>query len=920
MIGNIRKIHDGEVFGYLAEDNYYIDSDTVQLAFWEGKLAKRRRLSSGITKKTFDAQLAKNTANKNQRKTVLGYDIVFSAPKSVSVLALAFEDEEIRNSHREAVKAALAFIEGNCLQYRKFQASEKKQVLANADNCLFAVFEHHENRALDPQLHSHSFLFQQTVDKSGRTRALETHRLFKHKMAAGIIYQAELARNIHQLGYQTQWCMRKGTFEIKGVPQDIIDAFSTRRAELLKKLAESGSFSHKKADLAALFTRSTKAKNVDRTALRKAWQAKAESLGFTKSSVQACQLEMICDEKVAPELIVEDALSHLSENEAVFEKRRLIFEAIKLSRGRIEPAKVLAAIDQAIEAKAILTMPDLEDYLTVPSAVMLEQELLAHEKAGRGTTTPTVREDKLWKDLQGAILGPDQAQAVAQILASTSSVVGVQGYAGTGKTTLLRVVREQVEKTGKRIFALAPSTEASATLHQETGIPANTLQFFLSSYANNKRTDTVFAGSIVLLDEASMVSSQQMADLFKLQKTLGIERICLIGDRAQLNAVEAGRPFELLQENGMEIAEITNIRRQKNGPLKGAVHDVIKKDLQAAFRALRPAMVENPDQELAFLMARDWIRLPLAQRTQSLILTQTRAERLRVNEIIRTYMRSKGQLGQPTFNTSQLIPRSLSKAQIKSAAYYEAGDVVLFNKPYVRLEVQRGTYAKVIRADQNNDTVELALPCGRTVIWSPQRIAANAKGAIDVFETETMEMAPGDEIRFTRNFHKYNIRNGTRCQVAHIDGENVYLRDERGKNFVLGRNMAPLKHIDYAWATTTHGAQGRTVDQVFVLANSQHGHMNTASSLYVQISRARYSARLYTDDAEELEIQTLKSLEPKPRHATDLVKDPEIYRELKASSEAFSRQLLETRRRLQIEKLRRELRAPEPTPSLRLSL
>lgn len=255
MIGNIRKIHDGEVFEYLAEDNYYLNADTVRNSEWVGELARKRKLAGPIDRAIFAAQVVRNVTSDNRGKPVLGFDIVFSAPKSSSVLALAFERDEVRQAHQEAVRTALAYVEKNCLTHRIYDKSEKRQTLRQSHQALFATFEHHENRALDPQLHTHCLLLQQTADHSGRLRALETHRLFQHKLAAGTMYQTEFARRLHELGYQTRWDMGKGTFDIVGIPNAIVQEFSTRRVEILDRLKETGKNSHRQADLAALFTR-----------------------------------------------------------------------------------------------------------------------------------------------------------------------------------------------------------------------------------------------------------------------------------------------------------------------------------------------------------------------------------------------------------------------------------------------------------------------------------------------------------------------------------------------------------------------------------------------------------------------------------------------------------------------------------------
>jgi len=925
MIGNIRKIHSGDVFEYLSEDNYYVDADTVKNSEWFGGLARKRKLSGPISRSHFADQVAKNATSDVRGKPVLGFDVVFSAPKSASVLALAFERDEVRRAHQEAVKAALGYVEQNCLTHRIYDKSKKRQLLRPSNRALFATFEHHENRSLDPQLHTHCLLLQQTEDSSGRIRALETHRLFQHKLAAGTLYQNEFAQRLHELGYQTRWDMGNGTFEIVGVPQDVTEEFSTRRAEILEQLKKTGKSSHRQADLAALFTRAAKPKNIDRTELKRTWLARAEQHGFLPHHAYALRDIEPVKAPVCPRAILDQAVSHLSQMEAVFEKRHLTVECLKRARGHIAGSFVLDAIEQAIAEGAILAAPESGDFLTTPAMRALEGSLLAHEKGGRGKLSPVYSELEISRAVRDAALDKDQMQAVAQVLASSSRVVGVQGYAGTGKTTLLSAVLCLAEQKRQRLIALAPSTQAAKLLQAETQIPANTVQFFLTKYGELdegtpafEKARAAFAGSILLIDEASMLSSNQVADLFELQKKLQIARIVLVGDREQLNAVEAGRPFELLQRAGMECTKVRTIRRQKNETLKGAVVDTIKKDIAAAFQKLGQDIVENDEQDLCYLAAQTWLNQPQEKRQRSLILTQTRAERHLVNGIIRTHKQHAGELADDGTMLSHLTSKNMSVSQLRDASFYEAGDLVLFNKRYARLGVDRGTYAKVLQVNQREGYIRLQV--GNDIkTWRPDQIAGNAKGAVDVFQHDQIELAQGDEIRFTRNFPRDGIMNGTQCRLLEVGEKAIRLRKQNGETLVMNRDQVPMRHIDYAWASTTYSAQGKTVDEVHVVASSQNAHMNTAQSLYVQISRARYKAHVYTDDRDALEMQVMKSLEPKPRHAVDLMPQSTFMQQITEATFAFSNKMKARRMPLNAAKVVKRKSSPKPQDGMKIS-
>lgn len=629
---------------------------------------------------------------------------------------------------------------------------------------------------------------------------------------------------------------------------------------------------------------------------------------------------------ICPTEVIDQAVSHLSQMAAVFEKRQLIVECLKRARGRIASSEILAAIDQAIAGGTILAAPENGDFLTTPAMQELETSLLTPEKAGRGKLAPVYSELEISKAVRDLVLDKDQLQAVAQVLASSSRVVGIQGYAGTGKTTLLSAVQHLSERKRQRLVALAPSTQAAKLLQAETQIPANTVQFFLTKYGELKadtaalaKAKAAFAGAILLIDEASMLSSDQVANLFELQKKLQIARIVLVGDREQLNAVEAGRPFELLQRAGMECAKVRAIRRQKDEKLKGAVIDTIKKDIAAAFQKLGPDIVENDEQDLCYLAAETWLNQSQDKRQRSLILTQTRTERHLVNGIVRAHKQHIGELVGEGAILPHLTSKNMSTAQLRDASFYEAGDMVLFNKRYVKLGVDRGTYAKVLQVNQRNGSVQLQIG-NDTKTWRPDQVAGNTKGAVDVFQYDQIELAQGDEIRFTRNFPRNGIMNGTQCQVLEVGEKTVRLRKQGGETLVMDSDQAPMRHIDYAWASTTYSAQGKTVDEVHVVASSQNAHMNTAQSLYVQISRARYKAHVYTDDREALETQVMKSLELKPRHAIDLAPQSGIMQQIAEAAFAFSNKKKARRMIIKAAKMPGRKPAPRPRGGMKMSI
>ncbi|MHB9008568.1 MAG: MobF family relaxase [Limisphaerales bacterium] len=213
-----------------------------------------------------------------------GWDLTFSAPKSVSVcwaLAPGEVRQAIAAAHHRAVQTALTRMEELAGITRRGHGGKLRE---QASFC-YALFEHGTSRAQDPQLHTHAICFNLAVRSDGTTGAVRSNSLFEFKMAIGALYRSELANALHhELGFPIQ---RVNTwFEIAGVNPDLADQFSTRRQEILQFCEERGTYGALEAQTAALATRETK-EHVAREALFAHWQERGAQLGWGQSEVSA---------------------------------------------------------------------------------------------------------------------------------------------------------------------------------------------------------------------------------------------------------------------------------------------------------------------------------------------------------------------------------------------------------------------------------------------------------------------------------------------------------------------------------------------------------------------------------------------------------------------------------------------------------
>ncbi|MDE0253309.1 MAG: relaxase domain-containing protein [Rhodospirillaceae bacterium] len=567
---------------------------------------------------------------------------------------------------------------------------------------------------------------------------------------------------------------------------------------------------------------------------------------------------------------VEWALEHLSEREAVFARADLLAAALAHAPGAVaigEAEREVAALEK-VGALHAVDLPGAEDSLSLDRTVAEERETVALMRAGEGRGRTPMRGWQVQGHLSRGPLTAGQKDAVKLILSGSQRMVGVQGYAGTGKTTMLNRARGLAEKKGWRMIGLAPSASAAGTLATEAGIPTETLQRFLARNAGvaegrltrkgAKEMRAAFAKTVLVVDEGSLASTVQARDLLRIANELRIPRVVLVGDAKQLDAVDAGKPFAQLQAAGMKTAVMDEIMRQRDPALKQAVEASLRGEIGKAFDRLGSNVAEVRPDNLAGAVAARWLRLSNEERANTGVMAPSHELRRQINGHIRERLAREGRLHGPAMESERLVSKGYTGPEKALAANYGPGDVVAFHRPYKRIGVAKGDERAVVGVDHRNR--EVLLDDGRgdgrggTVRWRPSEIGGR-KGGSEVYKVEEIELRAGDRIRWTRNDAGLGLVNSRTAEVAAVKGGRVTFRLEDGKTLELAGGDPQLRHLDHAWASTVHAFQGRTVDNVIAVMESRHRHLTTQKSFYVEISRARDRAELVTDDAADLKAQ-----------------------------------------------------------------
>ena len=872
---------------YFAREGYYAKNDPRhrRASFWHGEGAAALGLPQHVSPGTFERVLAGyvpgteirlGRVRDGEHEHRPGMDLTLSAPKSVSLEALLYGNRQVMGVHDAAVRSTLDWVEAELLQTRGYDPATGRRPRVAADGLVAAGFRHLTSRNQDPQLHTHCILANMTRNRAGAWRSVEPTQIRRNVKLIGAYYRQELARRLIELGYRIEPTMIGGVpgFEIAGYPRAMLDAFSTRRREILAWLDAHGlPYSAALTQQAALITRKRKVdKDID--TLKAEWKARAKGIAHDRSLARQDRVQdgrqshktpkgrpyVRTERELRPEPpglsvreIVWRAVEHLAERASVLRESEIRAIALSHAPGRHELGEIDAAVTGLL-ADGHLVEANVRSgrSFVTGAALRSEREIVAGMRDGIGAAEALTEEARVSHRMGRTTLTEGQREAVRTILLSRDRIVAVQGAAGTGKTTMLR---EALGLLGERkAILLAPSAAAARVLADETGARARTLQWFLTRYGDVGNAEkTAIArreheGSVLVLDEASMTSTAQMQLLMRISERLRVARLVLVGDRGQLRAVGAGEPFRALQDAGIPMAEMDEILRQRDPDHRRAVEALQQGRAAEAVRGLGEVR-EVPHEELGAEAARLWLALDPERRGQTAILAPTHFIRAEIHRVVREGLAREGVLHGRELEIERYVSRHLTAAQRADVRHHEPGDFVIFHSRVPPLRVDEGDACRIVRAEAG--LVFLDHPSGRTVHIRPGDSWVRYR--FGIYETARIRIRAGDWVRWTRNDKRHGLLNGGEAVVLGIDSRRVRFDVGGGKPLSLACDDPQLRHIDHAWSTTVHGAQGMTCDAAIGVLDTGHGRLTGQAGLYVEASRARDRFVLVTDNRESLE-------------------------------------------------------------------
>ncbi|MBK8227486.1 MAG: relaxase domain-containing protein [Flavobacteriales bacterium] len=851
MIRMVQSVSAAQAKSYysdaLLKSDYYLEDQELGGNF-QGRLASRLGLQGRATREDFFAlcenrhpSTGKPLTPRTKANRTTGYDVNFHVPKSVSLVHVLSKDDHILEAFRGSVAETMADIERDS---KARVRRGKTYADRSTGELLWMDFIHQTARPVeghhpDPHMHAHCYVFNATYDPDEQRIKAGQFRDIKRDMPYyQALFHKRLSDKLIDLGYDVR--RTKKSFEIEGVPQRALDHFSKRTNEIGQIAKEKGITDAKALDELGARTRSKKQKGLSMVELKANWREQIAALGMSETEGgKSIRFGAAKEEKTGiSKASLDHAVKHHFDKASVVPERRLLATLYTQSIGH-RSATIEEANTLFLSSPSLLRVEEHGQVLCTTRAVLSEEKrMVALARSGIGKLTPLYAEPPKVK-LDGA-----QRKAVEHVLTTPDRVSIIRGAAGSGKTTLMVEAVTWMERKGKHVTVVAPTSIASRDVLRGEGFEkADTVAALLL----NKQLQEGLKDGVLWVDEAGMLGTSDMTALLNLA-TKNNARVILGGDTRQHSSVQRGDALRILNTVGkIRTAEVSKIYRQKNAEHRDAVGMLAKGDVRQGFDKLdrMGAIVEIDREQPNAKLVDDY--LDAVKRKKSvLVVCPTNAHRRGLTDDIRVRLREAGRLGKKEIKADRLQNLHLTAAEKEDWQNYKPGQIVQFTQHAP--DIKRGSQwvidsasdAQVLIKDERTGTT-VQLPQGRS-------------SAFDVLERSEIALAKGDAVTITRNSYdrdKRRMDNGQMFEVRAVrkDGR-IELQSKTSKQvYHVSREFG---HIDHAHCVTSYASQGKTVDEVLIAQPEATFSATNAKQFYVSASRSRERIRIYTDDKEGL--------------------------------------------------------------------
>lgn len=580
-------------------------------------------------------------------------------------------------------------------------------------------------------------------------------------------------------------------------------------------------------------------------------------------------------------LLARDILAH---SEQAFSSFALIEATLKYSGGRFSVHDVMAAQKQMIEQRLLLPSAAEKGMLTTQEAVNRELNVLDNIERGKGKYKP-FGSDKAIAQVEDAMsFTQSQSKSFSDITRTTDKYIGLQGFAGTGKTYLAAPVAQMAKKGGYTVKGMAPNGKQAENLGNELGIESQTVKSFLVQAENEKVK--LSGKQLWVVDETTLLNARDTEMLVRLANQNKGVRVLFIGDDKQLGSIEAGRIFSTMMKGGMAYTTNNDIIRQQDKDYLNAVQAFTRGEINNAFAKLDKFTHEHAETQERFeAFTQEYMahfdktgKLPMA-------VVPNKEGEAQLADMIRKEMRQRGILKGNEHEINSLVPGKVDGPQKMHAQFYSEGMIVKFNRRFEGLDLKRGEYVQVAKVAGDTLKMEVRGANGEVVRafdFNPSNYHMK-ESDLTAYRERPINVAEGDKIVWKDKNNKQKLLNGSEGTVKSIkDGVMTVDFGKRGER-ELDLSEPQNKHFQHNYSQTAFAAQGLTSQKNMMMAESWRRNLITQPSLYVGVSRGKYELSLYTDNADALRMGVLQrngknteGIEHLTSHQAQQIRQPEM--------------------------------------------
>jgi conjugative relaxase-like TrwC/TraI family protein len=715
------------------------------------------------------------------RSKVSGFDLTWSAPKSVSVLFAIDDEDTVRHllaAHEHAVDEALAYVEREACWTRRGRDGIER---VRGEGFIAASYRHRMSRAGDPQLHTHVVVANMTC-ADGRHTALDARWLYAHKSAGGAVYRAVLRAEVSRRLPWVAWRVAgRGLFEVDGVPERVLRHFSQRRIEIEERAAElvgvgaAAELSRERMQGVALATRKAKRYAIDGATWREEAQARAAEHGLGAATLG--QLHARPPEEVAtPDLKkLAERLSGpegLTANHNTFAARHALAEIAAAFPQGATMAQLAAASSWYLGQETVVALNQAQH----GEARFTAQDLLARERQIIDTTRRRSRQKigilpvPLVEQVlasQSLPLNDDQASAVRTITSSGAGMKGITALAGTGKTTMIAAVAAAYRRAGWQVIGAAPTARAARQLREIAGVEASTMHSLL---ARVDRGGGLAPRTLLVLDEAGTAPTRLSAKLVAHAERADA-KIVAIGDPGQLGAVQAGGWLAAIARD-QDAPELRQVMRQQDLSEREALRALHDGDPDPYIDHKRNEITIHETEIQALLrLVHSWYHAQQEHgRQAAVMITRDNLTRERLNRAARALLKDEGTL---TRDGVMIAGREFS-----------IGDRVIARRNDRSADVDNGSLATIITVSSNGAMI-VETDSGEPRALDAHYVAAHLEHAYVLTShaaqgaTVTWAGVIGRPTEFTREWAYTSLSRARQHTAIHLISERTDRERER---------------------------------------------------------------------------------------------------------------------------------------------